>query len=318
MSRPLRALVVGGAGFIGSHLCDALVARNIETWCVDDLSLGQPRHVAHLLSRSDFRFLVMDVLQRDALRRLFQGTAFDVVFHLAANSDIRAGTNDAFLDLRVNLLTTLEVLEAVRAGGARRLVFASTSAVFGESDALLGEDDGPLRPISFYGASKLAAEAYLSVYAHTFGIATTVIRFPNVVGERATHGILFDFLRKLAATPKRLEVLGDGRQRKPYLYVSDLIAAMLLVVERGQTAFEVFHAAGAGSTTVREIAEIVVEAAGSRETTIVFGSEDRGWPGDVPRFAYDTRKLAALGWRPRYASTEAVRHAVRRILENGF
>jgi UDP-glucose 4-epimerase len=314
----MRALVVGGAGFIGSHLCDALLSRGVETWCVDNLHLGQRRHIAHLLGRPDFGFREVDVLQRDAVRRLFEERAFDVVFHLAANSDIRAGTSDASVDLRLNLLTTLEILEAMRSTGARRIVFASTSAVFGENEAFLQEDSGPLKPISFYGASKLGAEAYLSVYAHTFGIMATIVRFPNVVGERATHGILFDFLRKLAATPKQLDVLGDGRQQKPYLYVSDLVEALWLVVERQQSVFEVYHAAGEGSTSVREIAEIVVEAAGSPETAIVFGSADRGWPGDVPRFAYDTRKLAALGWRPRYASTAAIRHAVRRILENGF
>ena len=310
-----HALVVGGAGFIGSHLCDALVGRGMTTWCVDDLSSGRERHVAHLLGHRDFRFLHVDVLQRDAATRLFRETVFDVVFHLAANSDIRAGSRDAFLDLRLNLLTTLEILEAMRANGSRRLVFASTSAVFGETQALLHEESGPLHPISFYGASKAAAEAYLSVYAHTFGITTTIVRFPNVVGERSTHGVLFDFLRKLAATPERLDVLGDGRQQKPYLYVSDLIQALSLVVDRQQSPFEVYHAAGEGSTSVREIAQIVVDLAGSPQTAIVFGSEDRGWPGDVPRFAYDTRKLAALGWRARYASTEAVRHAVRRMIE---
>jgi UDP-glucose 4-epimerase len=314
----MRALVVGGAGFIGSHLCDALLARGMETWCADNLYLGQRRHVAHLLDRPDFCFQEIDVLERPALRRLLEARPFDVVFHLAANSDIRAGTADAFLDLRLNLLTTVELLEAMRATGARRVVFAGTSAVFGENEARLHEDAGPLRPISFYGASKLAAEGYLSVYAHTFGIAATVVRFPNVVGERATHGILFDFLRKLAATPGRLDVLGDGRQQKPYLYVADLVEALCVVLERQREVFDVYHAAGEGSTSVREIAEIVVEAAGAPGTEIVFGGGDRGWPGDVPRFAYDTRKLAALGWRPRFTSTAAVRHAVRRILENGF
>lgn len=198
------------------------------------------------------------------------------------------------------------------------VLLPGATAVFGESEAPLHEDYGPLKPISFYCASKLGAEAYLSVYAHTFGIMTTIVRFANVVGERATHGILPDLLRKLAATPNRLDVLGDGRQQKPYLYVSDIVNALCLVVEAQCSVFEVYHAAGEGSTSVREIVEIVVEAAGSPETAIVFGSDDRGWPGDVPRFAYDTRKLAALGWRPRYASTEAVRYAVRRMLEDGL
>lgn len=314
----MRALVVGGAGFIGSHLCDALLARGVETWCVDNYHLGQPRNVAHLVGRPGFHLRQLDAQQRAAVRQLFADAAFDVVFHLAANSDIRAGAQDSFLDMRLNFLTTLEVLEAMRLHGVGRIVFASTSAVFGETSDLLHEDYGPLRPISFYGASKLAAEGYLSVYAHTFAIKTTIIRFPNVVGGRATHGVLLDFARKLMATPDQLEVLGDGRQQKPYLHVSDLIAALLLALDRQETAFEVFHAAGEGTTSVREIAEFVTAAAGATGARIVYGSADRGWPGDVPRFAYDARKLTALGWRPRFTSTAAVREAVQEILAGGI
>jgi UDP-glucose 4-epimerase len=210
------------------------------------------------------------------------------------------------------------VLEAMRARGVKRLFFASTSAVFGETDALLHEDFAPLEPISFYGASKLAAEAYISVFAHTFGVRAVVLRFPNVVGERATHGVIHDFMRKLAADPGRLEVLGDGNQSKPYLYVGDLIGAVLTVWDKAEGAFAVFHAAGIGTTSVREIAEIVVAAAGRHDTRIIYAGGDRGWPGDVPRFRYDISRLQALGWRPERHSTAAVRYAVERIIANGF
>ena len=189
---------------------------------------------------------------------------------------------------------------------------------FGEVDAVLREDFGPLEPISFYGASKLAAEAYVSVFAHTFGGRAVVLRFPNVVGERATHGVIYDFLRKLKDDPKKLGVLGDGTQSKPYLYVHDLIDAILLAWDKSDAPYAVYHAAGFGTTTVREIAQIVVAAAGSADTRIVYTGGDRGWPGDVPRFRYDTSRLEALGWKPRLESTDAVRHAVDRILTNGF
>jgi UDP-glucose 4-epimerase len=182
----------------------------------------------------------------------------------------------------------------------------------------LHEDFAPLRPISFYGASKLAAEAYISVFAHTFGGRAVVLRFPNVIGERATHGVIYDFLRKLEADPRRLEVLGDGNQSKPYLYVGDLIDAMLTAWDKADTPFAVYHAAGVGSTSVREIAEIVVAAAGREDTQIIYSGGDRGWPGDVPHFRYDISRLQALGWQPRRHSTDAVRHAVERILSNGF
>ena len=190
-------LVTGGAGFIGSHLCDRLLERREEVWCVDNLRLGRRRNIVHLEASPSFHFLELDVLDRPALAALFDDVRFDAVFHLAANSDIAAGAADFRLDLKLNQLTTVAVLEAMKAHNVKRLFFASTSAIFGETDALLHEDFAPLQPISFYGASKLAAEAYISVFAHTFGGRVVILRFPNVVGERATHGVIYDFLRKL-------------------------------------------------------------------------------------------------------------------------
>jgi UDP-glucose 4-epimerase len=314
----MRALVTGGAGFIGSHLCDHLVARGDEVWCVDNLHLGRRRNIAHLERWNTFHFLEQDVLERAALNALFVEAKFETVFHLAANSDIAAGTADPELDFRLNQLTTTAVLDAMRRHGVRRLFFASTSAIFGEANAVLHEDYGPLAPISFYGASKLAAEAYISTYAHLFGLSAVVLRFPNVVGERATHGVIYDFLRKLDKNPGELEVLGDGKQTKPYLYVGDLVDAILLACEKSSGPLAVYHAAGIGETSVREIAEIVVAATGRSDARIRYTGGDRGWPGDVPRFRYDISRLEALGWRPQRHSTDAVRHAVERIKANGF
>ena len=314
----MRVLVTGGAGFIGSHLCDRLVQRGDQVWCVDNFHLGRQRNIAHLDGSPQFTFVQMDVLDRPALGALFADAKFDAVFHMAANSDIAAGNADAGLDLKLNQLTTLAVLEAMRTHGTKQLFFASTSAIFGEVDQMLKEDFGPLQPISFYGASKLGAEAYISVYAHTLGIRSVVLRFPNVVGERATHGVIYDFLRKLNTNAERLEVLGDGRQAKPYLYVGDLIDAIFVAWDKGSSPLAVYHAAGTGVTSVREIAEIVVAAAGRPDTKIAYTGGDRGWPGDVPRFQYDTSRLEAAGWRPQRHSTEAVRFAVERILANGF
>jgi len=314
----MRILVTGGAGFIGSHLCDRLLQRGAQVWSVDNLRLGRRCNIAHLETLPAFRFVELDVLDQPRLRALFDQVRFDSVFHLAANSDIAAGSTNFRLDLELNQLTTIAVLEAMKAHDVKRLFFASTSAVFGETDAVLHEDFAPLEPISFYGASKLAAEAYVSVFAHTFGGHAVVLRFPNVVGEHATHGVIYDFLRKLEADRGKLIVLGDGNQSKPYLYVGDLVDAVLTAWDKAHGPLAVYHAAGIGQTSVREIAEIVVAAAGRVDTRIVYGESDRGWPGDVPRFCYDISRLQALGWQPRRHSTDAVRYSVERILAQGF
>lgn len=314
----MRVLVTGAAGFIGSHLCDRLLAHGHLVWGIDNMHLGQMRNIAHLSDKSAFAFEQIDCLDTARLDGLFARVKFDEVFHLAANSDIAAGNSDRSLDLKLNQLTTATVLEAMHGHRVPRLFFSSTSAVFGELDRPISENDGPLQPISFYGASKLAAEAYVSVYSHTLGIRSVIFRFPNVVGERSTHGAIFDFIAKLKKNPAELPVLGDGRQTKPYLYVSDLIDAIELAWSKSAGALEVYNAAGSGATSVKSIAEIVVEYFGKPDTRVVYAGGDRGWPGDVPRFRYDTRKLCALGWSPKFESTAAVRHTAERILQNGF
>ena len=198
--------------------------------------------------------------------------------------------------------------------GVRRIFFASTSAVFGDNPATLHEDFGPLRPISFYGASKLAAEAYLSVFVDNFGYQVSMLRFPNVVGERATHGAIFDFIARLRRDPGKLVVLGNGTQTKPYMYVRDLVAAILLVTEKGGGPLAVYHAGNDDVMSVREMAETVVEEMGLPGTAIEYTQGNKGWVGDVPHFRYDFSRIRALGFQPRYNSHEAVRVAVRRIL----
>jgi UDP-glucose 4-epimerase len=313
----MRILITGGAGFIGSHLCDALVERGDEVWCVDNLHLGREENIEHLLSCGRFHFHKLDVLQPEPLDELFSAAGFDAVFHLAANSDIPKGNEDRSLDLRLTFQTTVAVLEAMTRHGVSRLFFASTSAVFGDTPQTLRETTGPLAPVSFYGAAKLAAEAFVSVFAQSFGIHAWVLRFPNVVGERATHGVLDDFVRRLREDRSRLRVLGDGSQSKPYLYVKDLVRAILTVCEKAPEQHAVYHVAGEGLTTVREIAEIVVEEMGLSGIPIEYSGGKRGWVGDVPHFCYDSSKIRGLGFRHTYDSTQAVRIAVRGMLGKG-
>jgi UDP-glucose 4-epimerase len=310
----MSILVTGGAGFIGSHLCDALVERGEEVWCVDNLYLGRLENVAHLGDCRRFHFCQFDVLEREALDRLFAEARCDTVFHLAANSDIARGSTDHGLDLRLTFSTTLAVLEAMHRHGCRRLFFASTSAVFGDTREPLAETTGPMQPVSFYGAAKLAAEAFLSVFAQSFAFRCWVLRFPNVVGPRSTHGAVHDFIARLRSDPSRLRVLGDGAQTKPYLYVQDLVEAILLVYDKAAEPLAVYHVAGQGMTSVRQIAEIVVEEMGLAGIAVEYGSGATGWVGDVPYFNYDTSKIRRLGFRHRWDSTAAVRLAVRKIL----
>jgi UDP-glucose 4-epimerase len=310
----MRTLVTGGAGFIGSHLCDALVARGEEVWCVDNLHLGREENVAQLRGHPRFHFQVMDVLDREGMDALFREARFETVFHMAANSDIQQGIRDSQVDLRLTFLTTLATLEAMLRHEARRFFFASSSAVFGHAAGPLDEASGPMQPVSFYGAAKLGAEAFLSVFAKSYDFRAWILRFPNVVGHRCTHGAVHDFIQRLRADPSRLEVLGDGSQTKPYLHVGDLVEAMLTVYDKAPEQLAVYHAAGQGRTTVRQIAEIVVEEMGLSGIPIEYQGGDCGWLGDVPQYEYDTRRLAALGYRPRYGSTEAVRVSVQKIL----
>jgi UDP-glucose 4-epimerase len=226
---------------------------------------------------------------------------------LAANSDISKGTREPRTDLERTFLTTYAVLDAMRLTGVRELVFASTSAIYGEAPGDLPETHGPLEPISLYGAAKLSSEAYLHAFAHLYGLSCWVFRFPNVVGPNLTHGAIFDFVQRLSRDRARLVVLGDGTQTKPYLDVDDLLDAIFLAVERPPAQPVVtYNVAGEGMTTVREIAEMVRSALELPDAVIEYGKESRGWPGDVPRFSYDTTKIRALGWKPGKSSHEAV------------
>lgn len=239
---------------------------------------------------------------------------FEAVFHLAANSDISLGNADHTLDLRLTFQTTVEVVEAMARHGVDRLFFASTSAVFGDTRQTLCETSSPMQPVSFYGAAKLASEAYISVFAHSFGMQARMLRFPNVVGERTTHGAVYDFITRLRQDPSRLRVLGNGKQTKPYLYVKDLVRAILTVWDRADEPLAVYHVAGEGLTSVREIVDIVVGEMGLAGIPIEYTGGDRGWVGDVPYFQYDCSKIRTLGFQPAHDSNQAVRVAVERIL----
>jgi UDP-glucose 4-epimerase len=310
----MHVVITGGAGFIGSHLADTLLDAGNHVTAVDNLSLGRRENLAHLAGDPRFELRVFDAANTQTLRALLAEKRCQCVFHLAANSDIARSHDDPNVDFHNTLATTYSVLEAMRTTGVREIVFASTSAVYGDTNVELDEDFGPLLPVSHYGAAKLAGEAFISSFAANYGMRAWIARFPNVVGERATHGVIYDFIERLKQDPSRLRVLGDGRQAKPYLYVKDLVEALVYIWRNATAPVNLFNIGVTTRTNVERIAETIVEM--MRITPrIEYTGGSRGWVGDVPQVRYRLDKLHALGWHARRDSDEAVRTAVRAILE---
>ncbi|KAA6320860.1 UDP-glucose 4-epimerase [termite gut metagenome] len=306
-------LITGGAGFIGSHLCDLLLEKRNRVVVIDNLILGKIENISHLLDRGNFTFIEEDLLNRNMLQRIFNDENFDMIYHLAANSDIQKGSYDPTVDYNYTFNTTFNVLQCMREFHVKKLFFASTSAIYGETYEQLSEDYGPLQPVSNYGAAKLASEAFISAFSSTYHIQTWITRFPNVVGERFTHGVIYDFIHKLQSNPNALTVLGNGEQVKPYLYVKDLIEGIQFVCENTNEWFNVYNLGSESRTTVKEIAQMVVEEM-ELDARIEYTGGDRGWAGDVPEFRYDLTKIHTLGWHATHSSNEAVRLAIRKAL----
>ena len=313
-ARPgMKALVTGGAGFIGSHLVDRLLSQSYKVVCVDNFILGRREHLQDALENPDFCLHDFDVLDMEQLDALFAAEGFDIVFHLAANSDIRKGTESTDRDLNFTFLTTHRVLECMRRHGVEKILFTSTPAIFGQHSTPLQEGSS-VGPESLYGASKLASEAFISAFSGLYDIQVWTVRLSNIVGERSTHGIIFDLLNKLAVNPKELEVLGDGTQCKPYMYVHELIDAFLFIVENADQKMNVYNIGPKDGASVAVIAESLLEAYGGGQTIAYTGGK-RGWKGDVSVYRYDASKLEALGWKPQMNSTEAVEMAIKKTLE---
>jgi UDP-glucose 4-epimerase len=311
----MRAFVVGGAGFIGSHLIDELVLRG-EVTIFDNLSIGKRAFVAGHLDGGRAKLTLGDALDLDALRGAMKG--HDVVFHLAANPEARWGLERTRLDLEQGTIATYNALEAARLNGITQFVFSSSGTVYGNVTRACAERDTHELPISLYGASKLAGEALVSAYVECFGLTGTIVRFGNVVGPRGTHGAILDFCNKLKAHPDHLDVLGDGKQSKPYLHVTDCVAGVLHTWERGEGRLRIYNLAPPDATSVKRIAELCVQASPYKTARIEYGGGQQGWAGDVPTSRIDPSKLAALGFRVRFTSDQAVEAAVREVAAEVF
>lgn len=307
--------VTGGAGFIGSHVVDLLVSAGCAVTVYDNLSLSTDQYIARYVKEGKITFYQRDVLDLEALTASMAN--HDIVWHLAANTDIPGGYTRHRSDLDNDVIATWNVLEAMQETGIRDILFPSTGAVYGEGiRGTFSESSGPLLPLSLYGAGKISAEAFIAAYCSLFGLHAWVFRFGNVIGERTTHGILYDFLAKLRKDPTTLEVLGTGIGEKNYFLVEECIHGMLYVWKRVPTGpFPFLVNLGTDSTSrIMDIADIILDELGLRTVEFRFTGSARGWPGDQPVVLLDMTKIHELGWRAQHTSDEAVRIAARRML----
>ena len=314
----MRAAVIGGAGFIGSHLCDNLVESGNEVCCIDNFSLGTRENIRHLMRNERFSLYEADGTDEEELSRIFEQVRPDIVYHLAANSDIQASASNPDVEYRNTYTTTYNVLACMRKYRVKRLFFASTSAVYGDKrEVLLDENTPNLEPISYYGAAKLGSEALISAFAYMNDLSCVVFRFPNVIGPRLTHGVIFDFIKKLRQDSSRLKILGDGRQTKPYIYVDDLVKAIMMftvAADDPKPGVLLYNLSSKGDTSVTHIADILCEEMNLSGVEYEYTGGEGGWKGDVPRFHYCIDKIHSAGWRAEYSSDEAVRKTIQMVL----
>ena len=317
MNKP-AILVTGAAGFIGRKIVDAFLSRGEHVIGVDNLSWGNRDAVERIPEQGSFEFIEADLSDANAFRSLENAGRIGEVWHLAANSGIPAGGASAHVDFRDTFLTTFNTLSFMKETGIGRIVFASSSAVYGDNPKLLTEDTGPLFPISNYGAMKLASEASISAAVESFVEHAWIMRLPNVVGPQPTHGIIHDLIKKLTAQPAYLEVLGDGLQQKSYMHLSEVVEAMFFIRDHTLDSLNYFNVGPEDTgVTVRFIADAVVATA-APELPIRYTGNRKGWSGDVPKFQYSVEKLKQLGWSPKMSSAQAVERAVTEVHREFF
>ena len=310
----MRALVTGGAGFIGSHLIDRLVYRDDTVVVLDNLSSGNLDFIQNHIDSGKVSLVKGDVTNYQDVLSAMKG--IECVFHLAANPDIRLGTKITDTDLKQGTIATYNIVEAMRINGVKKIAFASSSVVYGEDAPMpTPENHGPCLPISLYGASKQAGEGLISSWVGTFGLQAWIFRFANIIGTRGTHGVIFDFIHKLKADPSRLEVLGNGLQEKSYMEVGDCVDGILHVMNNSDQQLNLYNLGSHDTASVKRIAEIVVEETGCEGASIEYTGGDRGWAGDVPRAMLAIDKMLQIGFDVNYNSEDAIRHTARALIE---
>lgn len=310
----MRIVVTGAAGFIATNLLPRLLKAGHEVHGIDNFFLGRRDYLARSQDSANFHFHEFDLLDRDRLVKLFRDVRPELVWHLAANSDIQFGTTYTDFDLKGGTLVTYNVLEAMRLTECKEMIFSSSGSIYGEPAQMpTPEEYGPILPISLYAASKAACETLITAFANNYGIRSWIFRFGNIAGPFPTHGVIRDFILKLHKDPTRLQILGDGRQSKPYVHVEDCLDGMMFGHQHARELVNLYNLAVPDATSVNEIAQWTIEEMGLDATRVKleYTGGARGWPGDVPQVRLDTKKMAALGWRPSMSSAEAVRRSIR-------
>jgi len=310
----MKALVTGGAGFIGSHVVDELIRLGREVVVYDNFSTGFRRHIERAFEAGKVRLVEGDILDAPKLAKVMQGTT--TVFHLAANADVRGGRFRTNVDLEQNVIGTHRVLEAMRKAGVSEIVFTSSATVYGEPELFPTPETYSPVQTSLYGASKLAAEAMIQAYGEFFGIRSWSFRFVSWIGERYSHGVIYDFVRKLQSNPFELEILGDGNQKKSYLHVEDGILGIFLAMENLEGLKNVLNLGHVQYLDVRSLADIVVDEMGLKKVDYRFSGGPRGWPGDSPFVHLDISRMQRLGFQPQIGIEEGVRRTARYLLDN--
>lgn len=310
----MRYFITGGAGFIGSNLVDRLLSQGHRVVAYDNLSTGFLRFIDGALRKDGFSFVEGDLINKDKLTQAMAGC--DFVYHLAANADVRFGTQHPHKDLEQNTVVTFNVLEAMRANKIRRIAFSSTGSIYGEPDVFPTPENAPL-PVqtSLYGASKLACEGLIEAYCEGFGFQAHIFRFVSILGERYTHGHVFDFYKRLSLHPNELHVLGNGRQRKSYLYIQDCLNAMLIAVEKARDKVNIFNLGADEYCEVNDSIGWITEHL-DLKPKLTYAGEERGWIGDSPFIFLDCRKIRSLGWRPKLSIREGIIRTLRYLQDN--
>lgn len=310
----MNVLVTGGAGFIGSHLCESLLSKGDNVVAIDILSSGSIENIADIQCHSNFKFYEADLLDIGQMRSILQENKTDIIYHLASNTNVRKGEESHTFDFQQTFETTLTVLKLLHEFSINKLFFSSSSTIYGEPMQPICETNCNIRPISYYGASKLASEAFISAFAEKYNVQVWIARLANVVGNRMVHGVIPDFVKKLKDNPSELVVLGSGETMKPFVYIDDVINGIMLMTEKATKPYNVFIIGNDSETSIQNIARMVIREM-NLSAKIIHAKEGKSWLGDIEKYCCSNEKIKQLGWKITYTSDDAVLKTIRNFLD---